>query len=130
MNIKLTAIILSLFILFAFTRGSENRKLQKPNAAAIGSDPAKGLKDYYKKYFPVGVAVAPNNLKTDEAPFILQQFNSLTPENAMKMGPNHPEENHYYWKDADSIVTFAQQHGLKIRAILYAGIIKHHAGCS
>jgi endo-1,4-beta-xylanase len=46
---------------------------------------------------------------------ILQQFNSLTAENAMKMGPIHPEENRYSWKDADSIANFAQQHGLKMR---------------
>jgi endo-1,4-beta-xylanase len=78
-------------------------------------DSGKGLKDYYKKYFPIGVAVAPNNLKGDEAQFILQQFNSITPENAMKMGPIHPEENRYYWNDADSIVEFAQKNGLRVR---------------
>jgi endo-1,4-beta-xylanase len=33
----------------------------------------------------------------------------------MKMGPIHPEENRYYWKDADSIVAFAQAHNLKVR---------------
>jgi endo-1,4-beta-xylanase len=75
----------------------------------------KGLKDYYRNYFPMGVAVAPGNLSGDEAELILQQFNSLTPENAMKMGPIHPEENRYYWNDADSIVNFAQRHGLKVR---------------
>lgn len=75
----------------------------------------KGLKDYYHDYFPIGVAVSPHALKTDEAQFILQQFNSLTPENAMKMEPIHPKENEYNWKDADSIVAFAQAHGLKVR---------------
>jgi endo-1,4-beta-xylanase len=78
-------------------------------------DSGKGLKDYYKKYFPIGVAVAPNNLKGDEAQLILQQFNSITPENAMKMGPIHPEEKRYYWNDADSIVEFAQKNGLRVR---------------
>jgi endo-1,4-beta-xylanase len=43
------------------------------------------------------------------------QFNSITPENAMKTGPIHPKENEYYWKDADSIVAFAQRHHIKIR---------------
>jgi len=114
MHIKLTAMISYLFILFAFMQSSERRELQT-NSVSINSDDAKGLKDYYEKYFPIGVAVGPNNLKTDEAALILQQFNSLTPENAMKMGPIHPEENRYYWKDADSIVAFAQQHGLKVR---------------
>ena len=33
----------------------------------------------------------------------------------MKMAPIHPEENRYLWNDADSIVAFAQQHGLKVR---------------
>jgi len=78
--------------------------------------PSKGLKDYYKDYFPVGVAVSARDLKDPaEAALILSQFNSLTPENAMKMGPIHPEENRYNWTDADSIVAFAQAHGLRVR---------------
>lgn len=76
---------------------------------------SKGLKDYYKKYFAMGVSVSPQALKTDEAGLILEQFNSITPENAMKMGPIHPEENRYNWRDADSIVAFAQRNGLKVR---------------
>jgi endo-1,4-beta-xylanase len=76
---------------------------------------SKGLKDYYKNYFPIGVAVTPYNLKTDEGQLILQQFNSLTPENAMKMEPIHPEENRYFWRDADSIVAFAQRNNLLVR---------------
>jgi len=75
-----------------------------------------GLKDYYKNYFPIGVAVSAGDLKNPEdAALILNQFNSLTPENAMKMGPIHPEENRYNWRDADSIVAFAQLHSLKVR---------------
>lgn len=79
------------------------------------SQPAKGLKDYYQDYFPIGVAVSPRALQGPEAALILQQFNSLTPENAMKMGPIHPEEKRYFWDDADRIVNFAQAHSLKVR---------------
>jgi endo-1,4-beta-xylanase len=75
----------------------------------------KGLKDYYKEYFPIGVAVSPRALKTDEADLILREFNSLTAENAMKMGPIHPKEGEYFWKDADSIVAFAEKNKMKIR---------------
>lgn len=75
----------------------------------------KGLKDYYSKYFYMGVAVAPRHLSGPQAELILNQFNSLTPENAMKMGPIHPQENQYFWRDADSIVNFAQHHGLRVR---------------
>lgn len=73
------------------------------------------LKDAYKDYFPIGVAVSPMALKSDEAGLILQQFNSLTPENAMKMGPIHPKEDTYNWAGADSIAAFAQRNGLKLR---------------
>lgn len=75
----------------------------------------KGLKDYYKDYFPIGVSVSAQALKTDEAQLILQQFNSLTAENAMKIGPIHPKENEYFWTNADSITAFAQRNKLKLR---------------
>lgn len=75
----------------------------------------KGLKDYYNAWFPVGVAVSPRALKTDEAGLIISQFNSLTPENAMKMGPIHPRENYYNWRDADSVAAFAKRNKMKMR---------------
>ncbi|OQP61786.1 1,4-beta-xylanase [Niastella vici] len=75
----------------------------------------KGLKDYYADYFPIGVAVSWRNLSGPDAQLITQQFNSLTPENAMKMGPIHPAEDRYNWGPADSIVNFAQRHGMKVR---------------
>src|ERR1700742_2345027 len=76
----------------------------------------KGLKDYYKNYFPVGVAVSARDIAdTAGVALILKRFNSLTPENSMKMGPIHPEENRYNWKDADAIIAFAQAHGLRVR---------------
>jgi endo-1,4-beta-xylanase len=85
-------------------------------ASAQQTPAVKGLKDYYKNYFPIGVAVSPQSIKNKETVnFILSQFNSLTPENAMKMGPIHPAENRYNWRDADSIVAFAQANGLKVR---------------
>jgi endo-1,4-beta-xylanase len=78
-------------------------------------DTLKGLKDYYKDYFPIGVAVAPNNLVGEQAEFIRKNFNSITAENVMKPGPIHPAENRYFWDDADKIVEFAQANGMKVR---------------
>src|SRR4051812_30750362 len=88
---------------------------QKMNQPQSGSSSTKGLKDYYKGYFPIGVAVAPRMLHGEDSALIVDQFNSLTAENAMKMGPLHPKENEYYWKDADSIAFFAKKHGMKLR---------------
>ena len=78
-------------------------------------DPAKGLKDYYTSYFPMGVAIRPQSVTGPEAALIVKHFESVTAENAMKMGPIHPKENEFFWKDADAIVDFAASNKLKIR---------------
>ena len=78
--------------------------------------PEKGLKDYYRNYFPIGVAVNPRMVQPGpDAELIKVQFNSMTPENAMKMGPIHPKENRYHWNDADAIADFAKQNNIKLR---------------
>ena len=96
--------------LFAFTVAGINFS----SYAQTASD-TKGLKDYYKDFFTMGVAVSPASLKGDEAALILQHYSSITPENSMKMAPIHPEENRYNWKGADEIVEFGEKHNLKVR---------------
>lgn len=81
----------------------------------VSNTQLKGLKDYYKNYFPIGVAVKPSDLANAERSLILQQFNSITAENVMKMGPLQPGENSYFWTLADSIVRFGVANKLKIR---------------
>jgi endo-1,4-beta-xylanase len=107
-------LIFTSFIFFlALISGCSNSK-----HLAKTSNPSKfkeGLKDHFKDYFTIGVAVSPQSLKTDEAGLILQEFNSLTPENAMKMGPIHPFEKAYNWTAADSIAAFAKRNNLKLR---------------
>ena len=106
-------ILLSLTVIafIVFTKCSNKNMAQKSE-----SNDDKGLKDYYKDYFTMGVAVSPQGLKRpEEAQLIIKEFGSMTPENAMKMGPIHPRENEFYWRDADSIVAFAKAHNLKIR---------------
>jgi len=100
---------LAAIVFIAFTECSKKNIAQ-------GSNKDKGLKDYYKDYFTIGAAVSPQGLKRpEEAALIIKEFGSMTPENAMKMGPIHPREDEYNWRDADSIVAFAKQHHLKIR---------------
>lgn len=79
------------------------------------SDEKKGLADYYKDYFPIGAAVSPRELIPPISNLVIEQFNSLTPDNAMKMGPIHPREDTFRWKAADEIVDFAMAHGMKVR---------------
>ena len=85
-------------------------------AATLASAQEKGLKDYFKDYFPVGVAVSPRLLESaEESNLILREFNSLTAENVMKMGPIHPKPDAYNWGPADKIVQFARTNGLLMR---------------
>ena len=109
-QLLLTAILIALLLQYT---SFSNAQAVKKNAAVTT---VKGLKEYYNNYFTTGVAVSPLSIKNeDEVQLILQNFESITPENAMKMGPIHPKENEYNWKDADAIVDFAVQHHLKIR---------------
>lgn len=52
----------------------------------------QGLKDYFHHDFLMGVAVNAYSIKGPDSSLIIREFNSLTPENDMKMGPIHPEE--------------------------------------
>jgi endo-1,4-beta-xylanase len=78
-------------------------------------DSLKGLKDYYKDYFPIGVAVSPSSLQGEQGEMIKRQFNSLTAENVMKPALIQPEEGKFVWDNADKIVNFAQENGMKVR---------------
>ncbi len=90
-------------------------KISNEPGSDINLDTLKGLKDYYKDYFPIGVAVAPGSLTGATSALILKQFGSLTAENAMKPAPVHPEENRYFWDDADKIVNYATTNGMIMR---------------
>lgn len=105
--LKKTLIAASAIALIGSCSGSG--KMSKSKSAA------KGLKDYYKDYFLIGAAVTPRSLHGEDSALLVDHFNSLTAENAMKMGPIHPRQNEYFWKDADSIAAFAKKHGMKMR---------------
>jgi endo-1,4-beta-xylanase len=79
------------------------------------ADSIKGLKDFYKDYFPIGVAVSPRSLEGVTGEFIKKHFNSLTPENVMKPALIQPQEGKFSWAEADKIVDFAQANGMKVR---------------
>ena len=74
-----------------------------------------GLKDIYKDYFPVGVAVNPLVINGKSDDFIKRHFNNVTADNALKMNIVHPLEAQYNWYPADKIVQFATENGLRMR---------------
>lgn len=76
----------------------------------------RGLKDAYKDYFKVGVAVNQRNImKPEQRNLILKEFNSITAENDMKPISLHPRDGVYDWAKGDSIANFCRRNGIKLR---------------
>ena len=75
-----------------------------------------GLKDAYKGYFKIGVAVTPRNVTDSlQASIILKEFNSITAENCMKPGEIHPQPGVWNFAQADAIADFCRKNGIKMR---------------
>ena len=75
-----------------------------------------GLKDAYKDYFMIGVAVNQRNLSDDaQMAIIKKEYSSITAENDMKPISVHPEEGKWTWERADKIANFCRQNGIKLR---------------
>ena len=75
-----------------------------------------GLKDAYKNYFKIGVAVTPRNVTDSlQSAVILKEFNSITAENCMKPGEIHPQPGVWNFTQADAIADFCRANGIKMR---------------
>ena len=112
-SLKKVALFLLLSGVITGCKSSGEEDKQVAASTAVVTE--KGLKDYYQDFFPMGVAVAPNTVKGESADLLLTHFNSITPENVMKMGPIHPEKDRFYWEEADKIAAFAEENDLKMR---------------
>jgi endo-1,4-beta-xylanase len=116
---------ISIFFVFllcvSFSADAQKKKdKNKKGAEPVKSETekietVKGLKDYYAKYFDIGVAISPFSIQGDEAALIVREFNSVTAENAMKMGPIQPKPGEYNWSQPDAMVEFAVNNNLKMR---------------
>lgn len=66
--------------------------------------------------FPFGMAVSNGLLRTRNAyrETVIRECNSITSENAMKFAQLHPGENTYTFTEADYLVNFAEQNGMRV----------------
>jgi len=72
----------------------------------------KTLGEATKGKFLFGVAVnmqQVNGVKPIESDLIAKEFSAIVPENSLKPQPIHPEENRYFWDDADKLVAFGEK---------------------
>lgn len=85
-------------------------------ASSLAANAQTSLKDAYKDYFSIGVAVNQRNV-TDPAQqaLIIKEFNSITAENDMKPISVHPKEGVWTWEKADEIANFCRKNNIKLR---------------
>jgi GH35 family endo-1,4-beta-xylanase len=86
-------------------------------APGSAASPSPALRDLAGSR-QIGTAVGLPQLKTDtgHTEILARDFNSVTPDNAMKWGPVEPARGTFDWSGADDIVAFAQAHGQKVRS--------------
>ena len=98
-----------LLILMAACAKSKEAPLQAPAPAADTSLQSN-------MPFPFGAAVNVSLLKNRSAylAVVAKEYNSLTPETAMKIATIHPSQNGYNWVDADWLVDFAARNNKRV----------------
>jgi endo-1,4-beta-xylanase len=75
------------------------------------------LKEAYKNDFLIGVAVNQNQFEDQDQrgdPIIKAQFDSISPENALKWASVHPELDQYDFTNADQYVAFGESNHMVI----------------
>ncbi len=88
--------------------------LAMANAAEADSP---SLKDAYKNDFLIGVALGgsvPDDYTAAELAVIKSHFNAITPENCMKPGMIHPEEDRWEFEQADALVQFSEANDIQV----------------
>lgn len=85
-------------------------------ASSLTANAQTSLKDAYKDYFSIGVAVNQRNITNPEqAALVIKEFNSITAENDMKPISVHPKEGVWTWEKADEIANFCRKNNIKLR---------------
>jgi len=85
-------------------------------AIAWGQTPST-LKDAYQGIFRIGAALNPAQFEERDPrgnPIIDAQFNTISPENALKWGSIHPRVDGYEFGPADRYVAFGEKHKMFI----------------
>ena len=83
--------------------------------AVTAQNPLPALKDAFQNHFLIGVALGRNQILGEEPKalqLVVQHFNSLTAENAMKFGPIHPRPDSYHFDTPDRLVKMGEQHNM------------------
>lgn len=75
------------------------------------------MKEYFADSFLIGAALNVDHVKGLDAradSIVRRHFNSIVAENCMKCEKIHPEEDTYFWDDADAFVDYGQRNDMAI----------------
>lgn len=73
------------------------------------------LKDVLKEDFFIGAAVTPGQLDGVHRDLLTKHFNTIVAENVMKPEWLAPEPDLFIWEHVDKLISFSQNHHMKIR---------------
>jgi endo-1,4-beta-xylanase len=79
---------------------------------SVKSSAKETLAEATKGKFLMGVAINQQQVKglnPIQTEMISTEFSTIVAENCMKPGPLHPEENRFYWDEADKFVAFGEK---------------------
>jgi len=85
--------------------------------SALPCSAKETLAEATKGKFLMGVAINQqqvNGINPIQTEQISNEFSAIVPENCMKPGPIHPEENKFYWDEADKFVAFGEKNKLTV----------------
>lgn len=81
------------------------------------AETAPSVKEIFGDKFLIGAAVNVNQMNGNDtlgAAIVKKHFNSIVAENCMKSEEIHPEEDRYFWDDADNLVKFGEDNDLTV----------------
>lgn len=93
---------------------SKKEKAGTPETGGGTTTDTTGL--YAHAGFPVGASINIDLLKNNAVytALVAKEFNSVTAENVMKMDAIQPTQGNFTFGQADYLVSFAQQHGIRV----------------
>ncbi|MDP4181089.1 MAG: endo-1,4-beta-xylanase [Bacillota bacterium] len=116
---------LALLLLTSLLSGCNSSNKEPKNTAAANksaqTDNSKNSEETLrqladKRNMLIGAAIEPNYLDEPQyAKTLKEQYNFITPENAMKWGFIHPKKDTYDFSKADKIVDFAMKNNMQVR---------------
>ncbi|HEY7118006.1 MAG TPA: endo-1,4-beta-xylanase [Tepidisphaeraceae bacterium] len=115
MATSLGATLLALAAAIAAEPRPASRPAGAPSSAPVVDQRGPTVKDTYRNFFLIGMAGdLPGNYSDAEKTLVNENFNVVTPENCMKPGPVHPDENTWRFDRPDALVAWCAENHIAV----------------